>query len=453
VRRRLSRRASGTWLVVVEVCLAGVCLPYSASADQAQKQVLVLYSTRRDAQIAVIGERELPRILDDGLQEGIDYYSEYIDRARFPDEHYRRAFRQFLRSKYRDLRFDVVIAMQSIALEFVTGSRSELFPDTPVVYFASPPVRKPIPNSAGVTTPLNFADTLTLAADLQPDTERCFVVSGASAGDKEYESLARAQFASLEPRCAVTYLSGLPTIELEKRLSSLPAHSIIYYILVNVDGAGDRFHPLEYLDRIAAVANAPIYSWVDSTMDHGIVGGRLKSQRRETDAIGELALRVLRGERADAIPVSSSDLSVAQVDSRQLRRWGISEARVPAGVLVRFREPTLWDRYKPFVIGASILVLAQTTLIVGLLVQRTRRQQAEARLRSSETELRASYDRIRDLGGRMLKAQEGERSRIARELHDDISQQLALLSIDLELLSGAAEAQPKRMADEALNRV
>jgi signal transduction histidine kinase len=42
---------------------------------------------------------------------------------------------------------------------------------------------------------------------------------------------------------------------------------------------------------------------------------------------------------------------------------------------------------------------------------------------------------LHDLGGRLIRAQEEERSRIARELHDDLSQRLALLSIELEQLS------------------
>ena len=51
--------------------------------------------------------------------------------------------------------------------------------------------------------------------------------------------------------------------------------------------------------------------------------------------------------------------------------------------------------------------------------------------------LRAGFEQIRDLGSRLLMAQDTERARIARELHDDISQQLALLTMDLELIGHA----------------
>jgi len=43
--------------------------------------------------------------------------------------------------------------------------------------------------------------------------------------------------------------------------------------------------------------------------------------------------------------------------------------------------------------------------------------------------------RLQDIGGRLLTVQEEERRRVARELHDDLSQQLALLGSELEQLS------------------
>ena len=393
----------------------------STAWAQRQKQVLVLYSTRRDAEIVVVGDRELPKVLEGGLPEGLDYYSEFLDQGRTFGPDYSAAFRDFLRLKYQDKRFDLVIAMGDAPLAFIRDNQG-FFADTPVVFFSSVRTPRRVANSTGLTAELNLTATLVLARAMQPDLRNVFVVSGADGADRAYEAFARAQFGSFESRLAFTYLSGLPTKELEARLASLPPHSIVYYLVVDRDGANENFHPIEYLERIAAVANAPVYCWVDSAMDHGIVGGSLKDQVAQVRAIGELAVRVLRGEHPDGIPLLSRDLNVRQVDWRQLQRWGISEARVPAGTLIRFQEPSVWQRYRAYILGSAAIVLAQTALIGGLLIQMKRRRQAEAQLRTSQAALRSSYERIRDLGSRLLSAQDTERSRIARELHDDVSQ-------------------------------
>ena len=366
---------------------------------------------------------------------------------------YQDAFRDFLLLKYKDVRFDAVIAVQDAALELVSGVRSQLFPGAPIVFFASGPVSGRIENATGLVAALTFTDTLALVADLQPQVRQIFVVSGASPSDREYERLARQQFAPFESRFKITYFAGLRSAELESRLPNLPANSAIYYLLVNRDGSGENVHPLEYLSHVTAIANAPVYCWVDSAMGRGIVGGSLKDQSEQLDALGRLALRVLSGESAEGIPVSSPNLNVRQVDWRQLRRWGISESRVPQGTRVLFKEPSVWDRYKVYILAAAAVLVAQSFLIAGLLVQRRMRRQAEDHVRRDQEALRGSYERIRDLGARLLQAEDSERSRIARELHDDISQQVALLSINLELLRGAVPPDTEPLAGEALNRV
>jgi signal transduction histidine kinase len=73
------------------------------------------------------------------------------------------------------------------------------------------------------------------------------------------------------------------------------------------------------------------------------------------------------------------------------------------------------------------IVTAPPMLFVAVLIEE--RRAVERDLKRSRASLRQNYERIHDLAGKLLHAQEDERRRIARELHDDIGQRLALLAV------------------------
>jgi len=63
----------------------------------------------------------------------------------------------------------------------------------------------------------------------------------------------------------------------------------------------------------------------------------------------------------------------------------------------------------------------------------------------------AAEQELAHLGGGLLQAQEAERARIARELHDGISQQLAVLALELDALQGRLDdADATHKADAAM---
>ena len=67
--RLLRRRTFGRALLAIAILLVvGSRAGSVASAQAHHKQVLVLYSTRTDNQFSIIGEHELPRILDVGQE-------------------------------------------------------------------------------------------------------------------------------------------------------------------------------------------------------------------------------------------------------------------------------------------------------------------------------------------------------------------------------------------------
>lgn len=451
VRRRLVFVRWSVALAIGGALLGWV--DYAPAADQ--KRVLVLYSTRIDTQFPTTGDRQFPRLMQQGLGTKPDYYPEYIDAARFPEPDYTLALDDYLKAKYAGTRLDLVIAAQKLALTFVSQHRDELFRDVPVVFISEDDSIPRMANSTGVVVARDYRRTIEFARKLQPDTTHVFVVTGSSSRDNLMQATARAQLESLAPQLTFTYLSNLTTQALEQRLSTLPERSIVYYLLFYQDADGVNLNPLEYLDRLSAVANRPIYSWIDSTMNHGIIGGSLLSIDSQIETLANLALDVLRGGLPDAIPVVTRDLSIDRVDMRQLQRWSISASRIPPGTVQMFREAGAWERYKVYILAGTAFLVLETILIASLLIQASRRRRAETRMSGSEAELRTSYDRIRDLGGRLIVAQEAERSRIARELHDDVSQEVALLTMHLNVASSAARKgrrDAETFVNEALER-
>lgn len=67
---------------------------------------------------------------------------------------------------------------------------------------------------------------------------------------------------------------------------------------------------------------------------------------------------------------------------------------------------------------------------------------SEAALESSRRALQQSQEELRALTASLLTAQEEERRRISRELHDDINQRLAMMVVELEALERAYPEAP-----------
>jgi PAS domain S-box-containing protein len=350
--------------------------------QEEQKRVLVLSEFRPDTDSNIQRQNILRDTLNEALKGSVDYYEEFIDAPAFSEEDHQLALRDFLRRKYGRTTPDVLIVVGRTALEFVRTYGVDLFPDVPVVSLGTDrqPIELQTPGLqvTGVGRRLDPEGTLDFILRLQPNTTDVFVVAGGP-GASYFEALARRELRGYEGRVAFTYLIDLPFNDLLVRVANVPPRAAIMYLSGTGDGSGPRVWGSVALAQIVDRANAPVYGSLASQMDHGIVGGIVHDTNIAARDAAQIALRLLRGESITNIPVQDSRSVAMMANWPALRRWGLSESRLPAGTVVLRREPSLWIRYRWQAITLLSLLAAQAVTIVALFIQRTRRRAIEHR--------------------------------------------------------------------------
>src|SRR5687767_7809786 len=86
----------------------------------------------------------------------------------------------------------------------------------------------------------------------------------------------------------------------------------LYFLSFFDDGHGSKFDELTALDQVAAAANVPTYVRIDTSGGHGGVGGSVMNVERASLAVANVALRLLKGESPESIPVREIDANVTQ---------------------------------------------------------------------------------------------------------------------------------------------
>ena len=401
------------------------------SASSATRHVVLLFDERPALPGLAALEADLVSTLGSNSADPVEIYRESMDLSRFGSNSYQMQLQAFLRAKYADKKIDVVVAIMGPALDFLLSYGNAIFPGAPIVFCGIDArelgERALPPHVRGILIKREFAPTLDLVLNLHPETQRIVVVAGTSDFDTRLLEKARGEFHDYEGRLAFTYLNALPLQQLLTELSQLPPRTVVLYTTLFQDGAGAPFVPHDVAERISAAANAPVYGFLDQYLGHGIVGGSLYSTAAHGIEAAKLALQFLAGtEPAQRLPEVQS--SKVLLDWRQMQRWHIGESRLPQGSEIRFRNASAWEQYRMPMAAVFAVILLQAAMITWLLYEHRRRRRSEA----------AAHE----LSGRLINAQEDERARLARELHDDVTQRLALLAMDAGREERNASSRP-----------
>jgi signal transduction histidine kinase len=377
------------WLATVVWQVWSAIAPLHAAPEPRRVLLLFPYNITFPADF-VVGE-SLRSHLEERSPQSIVFYADFLDLGRFPDQDHELRTARYLALKYAKSVPDVIVALGPQALRFVLKHRSEIGANVPVV-FASISAQTlatiNLPqNVTGVTSEFDLVKALKLAKQLQPAARDLVVISGASPFDRRWARTAQRQLKSYEQRLSTRYLVGLTQSQLFAELRGLRRDTIVLFTVMFMDATGKSYIPWKFVSDVAKVSNAPVYAPFEIYLGRGIVGGFLESLEDIGDAAAEVVEKVLAGANLADMPPRPTNRGRYKVDGRQMTRWGLSDSHLPPGSVVRFREPTIWERFFWEIIVVLFVILFQSTLIAGLLYQRRQLRQIERDVRHRASEL------------------------------------------------------------------
>ncbi len=169
----------------------------------------------------------------------------------------------------------------------------------------------------------------------------------------------------------------------------------------------------------------------------------------------DCAIRAVNTAFRELTQMQAKELENRSLPDLAIHLWGIEGIKerlgalldTPPGTKFEFEHESTTSQRKTLLIKAQALSTDGKRVLLLMMEDITLRREAESlisrqkealegEIELAERNLKRTQGELRGLTGHLFTAQEEERERVARELHDDISQRLSLLDILLHEIKG-----------------
>ncbi|MBQ3670620.1 MAG: hypothetical protein II921_03960, partial [Treponema sp.] len=303
----------------------------------------------------------------------------YMDTEKYNDPENFRHFYNAITYKLNSYKkYDGIIAGDDAALMFVQEYQSELFPNMPIVFFATEDLAaaeraSQNPNMAGVAQKLFLTDTIQLALKVNPAaTKICAIVDNSLTGKGNQKQFFAEKRNFPDKEFFTINTDEKSRAQITESLGAIDDHTILIFMSFLSDMDGQHYSLTESLALITKSVAVPVYRTKVGGMGMGVFGGKIYDLKSAGIQAAQIMTDVI-SQKANISHILQSEPigGTYYIDTQLMKKFGIKKRLLPKST-VFVNESNGGDSGRKNLSIAAVffaiaLMLVAAAIIVGYL--------------------------------------------------------------------------------------
>ncbi len=284
----------------------------------------------------------------------------------------------------------MIICSDNNAFNFLTNEGKKIFGYTPAVFcglnYPEEALANAGDNVTGVIEKVRFKENIRLITELHPEANKLiFITDDTPTGKRLQEEFAHESIPFRQEFDEISIWYDFTMVELLSKLKRLPDDAVVLYSLFFRDAENTFYDWKQGTQLISRASRVPVYGLWDFSLGLGIVGGKLVSGFKQGLEAGEMAKKILAGNRVSKIPVRTSNPYTYAFDFTALERFGIREAELPEESFIISRPYSVIRENRELFVAIFTVIIFLTVLVAALIINILLRHRAEKALKRAQS--------------------------------------------------------------------
>ena len=365
--------------------------------EKIEKHVLIVNPFTQDYPGSQLYIKGIKSALEKNSKFNFSYSYEYADLGRHSnDEKYLEDLSKYLKAKYFNDKPDFIITGVTLNNLF-SKHGDDIFRNVPIIIDwdkETLPDNK-LPQNYVIISQMSEVDqNVQLILQTKPLTKKIYIVVGNSVDKRNLsKSISEAQD-KYSNELEFVILDKLSYEDMIETIKNAGDDSVILYFQWYSDINGKSFIPTEVIKTICQEAKVPVYGVSAQYLGSGAIGGYVGNQELVGQTAGNEVLDILNGQKPSDNQIIHAASREYTFDWRQLKRWKIDEDKLPSDSVILYKDMSVWELYKGYIIAAFVILVLESMLILVLSINIRKRKIAENELVQANSSLKAMTEKL-----------------------------------------------------------